>query len=50
MCVQRSPDAAELNEIIRDRLTQTIQTPLIAQRINVTHLVTVTVLDPPNQL
>ncbi|MBW4654613.1 MAG: DUF389 domain-containing protein [Kaiparowitsia implicata GSE-PSE-MK54-09C] len=47
--VQRSPDTAEPNETIRDRLTQTIQTRLIAQRINVTPLVNVTVLDPPNQ-
>jgi uncharacterized hydrophobic protein (TIGR00341 family) len=47
--VQRSPDATESDTAIRDRLTQTIQTRLVKQKMDVTPLVSVNVLEPPNQ-
>jgi uncharacterized membrane protein len=47
--VQRSPDATESNAASRDRLTQAIQTRLIEQRIDVTPLVSVNVLEPPSR-
>lgn len=47
--VQRSPDASESDAAIRDRLTRDIQTRLIAQKINVTPLVSINILEPPRQ-
>ncbi|MGI0489489.1 DUF389 domain-containing protein [Pantanalinema rosaneae CENA516] len=46
--VQRSPTATESTSTIRERLTQTVQTRLIEQQPNVTPLVNVNVLEPPN--
>jgi len=46
--VQRSPDATESDAAIRDRLTQAIQARLIEQQIDVTPLVSIVVLEPPN--
>lgn len=47
--VQRSSDATESDATIRDRLTEAIQTRLTQQYQNVTPLVSVNVLAPPNQ-
>ncbi|MBD2024478.1 TIGR00341 family protein [Leptolyngbya sp. FACHB-711] len=47
--VQRSPDATESDAIIRDRLTKAIQARLTEQYKNITPLVSVNVLAPPNQ-
>jgi len=46
--VQRSPNATESDAAIRDRLTQAIQARLIEQQIDVTPLVSIVVLEPPN--
>jgi len=46
--VQRSPQVKESDQAIRDRLTRSIQTQLIEQRLNVTPLVNINVLEPPN--
>lgn len=46
--VQRLPQASESDTAIRDRLTQSIQTQLINQQVNVTPLVSVNVLEPPH--
>ena len=47
--VQRSPNATESDQAIRDRLTQAIQTRLVEQRIDVTPLVSLNVLAPLRQ-
>lgn len=47
--VQRSPGATESDTAIRDRLTQAVQARLLQQDINVTPLVSVNVLTPPQQ-
>lgn len=46
--VQRSPDATLSDAAIRDRLTEAIQTRLTQQYQNITPLVSVNVLAPPN--
>lgn len=45
--VQRSPDTTTSNSVIRDRLTQAIQMQLQEKGLNVTPLVSVNVLEPP---
>lgn len=45
--VQRSPDTTTSNAVIRDRLTQAIQARLQEKGLNVTPLVSVNVLEPP---
>lgn len=47
--VQRSSTATESNMAIRDRLTQTVQARLTKQQENITPLVSVNVLEAPNQ-
>jgi uncharacterized membrane protein len=47
--VQRSPNATESDAAIRDRLAQAIQTRLIEQRMNVTPLVSINVLETPER-
>jgi uncharacterized hydrophobic protein (TIGR00341 family) len=47
--VQRSPDVAESDATIRERLTQAVQTHLVEQGFNVTPLVSVNVLKPPDR-
>jgi uncharacterized hydrophobic protein (TIGR00341 family) len=47
--VQRSPNATESDTAIRDRLTQAVQTHLVKQGFNVTPLISVNVLEPPNR-
>lgn len=47
--VQKSPEANESDAAIRDRLTQAIQTRLVKQKIDVTPLVSVNVLEPPDR-
>lgn len=46
---QRSPDSTESETVIRNRLTQAVQTRLIDQKIDVTPLVSINVLAPPNR-
>ncbi|MCU0564980.1 MAG: TIGR00341 family protein [Oculatellaceae cyanobacterium Prado106] len=46
--VQRSPNIAASDTEIRNRLTQSIQAHLVQQEFNVTPLVSVNVLEPPN--
>lgn len=48
--VQRSPDTTEPDSVIRDRLIQAIQNQLMAEGFNVTPLVEVSVLSPPNSV
>jgi uncharacterized hydrophobic protein (TIGR00271 family) len=47
--VQRVPNATEADEAIGARLTQAIQARLLEQEIDVTPLVSVNVLEPPNR-
>lgn len=47
--VQRVPNATDADEAIRARLTQAIQARLLEQEIDVTSLVSVNVLEPPNR-
>lgn len=47
--VQKSPDTTESDAAIRDRLTQAIQSQLLQKQIDVTPLVSVSVLESPHR-